>query len=125
MAQLAFACVTGNGGAHAKNFSIVRSDDGWRPSPLYDVPSSQPYDDTTLAMPIGGRRDAGLPASTFVEFGQSIGVPERASRKVLAEIADKVDLWLPDLDELPFGFGVIKKLRRVIERRRMTLVGHG
>ncbi|NDL60338.1 type II toxin-antitoxin system HipA family toxin [Phytoactinopolyspora mesophila] len=122
LAQLAFAYVTGNGDAHAKNFSVMQvDDDEWRPTPLYDVPNSQPYGDNTLAMPIGGRRDAGLPDSAFVDLGRAIGVPERASRKVLADIAAKVDVWLPDLERLPFDTGVLKKLRRVIERRRATL----
>ncbi|WP_166355741.1 type II toxin-antitoxin system HipA family toxin [Phytoactinopolyspora limicola] len=122
LTQLAFAYLTANGDAHAKNFSIVQDDHGeWRPAPMYDVTSSQPYGDTTLAMPIGGRRDAGLPASSFVDLGRAVGVPERASRRLFAEIADRVDGWLPDLDQLPFDAGVIKKLRRVVERRRATL----
>jgi hypothetical protein len=83
---------------------------------LADVIIIAPNDDIA-----GGRRDAGLPVTSFVDLGKAIGVPERAVRKVLADMADKSDLWLPDLDQLPFGAGVVKKLRRVIERRRATL----
>lgn len=44
LAQLVFAYITGNGDAHAKNFSVLQGINGeWRPSPAYDVPSSQPY----------------------------------------------------------------------------------
>ena len=54
--QLAFAYVTGNGDAHAKNFSVLRLPSGeWRATPAYDVPSSHPYGDTTLALTIDGR----------------------------------------------------------------------
>jgi serine/threonine-protein kinase HipA len=38
--QLAFAYLTGNGDAHAKNFSVLQGLDGeWRVSPVYDVQS--------------------------------------------------------------------------------------
>ncbi len=52
--QLAFAYLTGNGDAHAKNFSIVQDAAGeWRVSPAYDVPCSYLYGDTTMALSIG------------------------------------------------------------------------
>ena len=54
--QLVFAILTGNGDAHANNFSVLQQPDGeWRVSPAYDVPSSQPYGDTTLAMSVNSR----------------------------------------------------------------------
>lgn len=60
--QAVFAYVTGNGDAHAKNFSILTDRAGrWAPSPAYDVPSSYPYGDSTLALRVGGRND-GSPA---------------------------------------------------------------
>jgi len=53
--QLAFAYLTGNGDAHAKNLSIRQTPGGeWRPTPAYDVPSSHPYGDTTMALTIDG-----------------------------------------------------------------------
>jgi serine/threonine-protein kinase HipA len=56
-AQLVFAYLTGNGDAHAKNFSVLESGSGeWRIAPAYDLPSWQPYGDHTLALSIGGRR---------------------------------------------------------------------
>jgi serine/threonine-protein kinase HipA len=123
LAQLAFAYVTGNGDAHAKNFSVLQGLDGeWRPSPAYDVPSSQPYGDSTLAMSLGGRRDATLPRGAFVSLAAALGVPERSARKALLEIADRADLWVPRLDQLPYDSGTIRKWRRVLDRRRQVLV---
>ena len=41
--QIAFAYLSCNGDAHAKNFSVRRLADGeWRVTPAYDVPSSRP-----------------------------------------------------------------------------------
>lgn len=49
--QLAFAYLTGNGDMHAKNLSVGIDRRGeWRVTPAYDVPSSYPYGDTTMAL---------------------------------------------------------------------------
>jgi len=122
--QLAFAYLTGNGDAHAKNFSVLQDLTGeWRVSPAYDLPSSQPYGDNTMAMPIGGRTDSGLGSDAFVALGEGLGVPARATRRMLDELTDRADRWLPDLDRLPFDQGRIRKLRRVIDHRRKRLAG--
>jgi serine/threonine-protein kinase HipA len=120
--QLAFAYLTGNGDAHAKNFSVLRGLDGeWRVSPAYDVPNSTLYGDTTMAMSIGGRMGGDFGAADFVELGRSLQVPSRATHAVLQELADRVDQWLPDLDSLPFNAGKLNKLRRVIRYRQSRL----
>ncbi|HEU4418625.1 MAG TPA: HipA domain-containing protein, partial [Planctomycetota bacterium] len=38
--QFAFAYLTCNGDAHAKNFSVIRRSDGWEVAPAYDLPST-------------------------------------------------------------------------------------
>lgn len=43
--QFAFAYLTCNGDAHAKNFSVLRRKGEWRPTPMYDVPNSYVYQD--------------------------------------------------------------------------------
>ena len=120
--QLAFAYVTGNGDAHAKNFSVLQTPDGeWRASPTYDVPSSQPYGDTTMAMSIGGRSGTDVTWNDLVALGGELGLPERAVRRTIAELLERIDVWLPDLDRLPFDSGRIRKLGRVIAYRRRLL----
>jgi hypothetical protein len=54
-------------------------------------------------------------------LGRHLGVPERAVRRTLSELAERVDLWLPELDTLPFDRASITKLRRVIARRRQRI----
>ena len=121
--QLAFAYLTGNGDAHAKNFSVLQGIDGeWRASPTYDVPSSYPYGDTTMALSIGGRSAGDFRAGDFVKLGQHLAVHERAVRRVLSDLSERADLWLVDLDALPFDRGKIAKLRRVVAHRRRRLV---
>jgi len=124
--QLVFAYLTGNGDAHAKNFSVLQRDDGeWRVSPAYDVPSSYLYGDTTMALSIGGRSGGDFGADDFVSLGAWLGVPDRAVRRVLSDLRDRVDSWLVALDELPFDAGRIRKLRRVVEYRRRRLAPPG
>lgn len=121
--QLAFAYLIGNGDAHAKNFAVRREPDGeWRVSPVFDVPSSYPYGDTTMALPILGKSGPDFGAADFVALGAHLGVPERAVRRSLAALVEKSDQWLPRLGDLPFDRATITKLRRVIVRRgqRMT-----
>lgn len=120
--QLALAYLTGNGDAHAKNFSVLQQRDGeWRISPVYDVPSSQPYGDTTMAMSINGRAGSDFSALDFVSLGAHLGVPGRAVGQVLRDLTDRVDAWQEGLDELPFDRGQIANLRRVIAFRRRRL----
>jgi serine/threonine-protein kinase HipA len=120
--QLAFAYLTGNGDAHAKNFSVLQDHSGeWRVSPVYDVPCTHVYGDATMAMSIGGRSGAEFRASDFVELGMTIGVPPRATARALADLVERADRWLPDLDRLPYDRGRLAKLRRVIQHRRSSL----
>lgn len=120
--QLAFAYVTGNGDAHAKNLAMVYVDE-WRIAPAFDLPSSYLYGDTTVALSVAGRGGADLPRRAFVEFGATLGLPERAVAGTLDEVCDRADRWLPDLDSLPFPTATLRKLRRTVEFRRRLLRG--
>jgi serine/threonine-protein kinase HipA len=120
--QFAFAYLTANGDAHAKNFSIVQRLDGeWRVSPAYDLPSTQPYGDHTTALPILDKTDEPIGRADFVALGTGAGVPARATEKLLDDLVERVELWLPGLDALPFDARTIHKLRRAIEYRRDRL----
>jgi len=121
--QLAFAYITGNGDAHAKNFSVLQGPGGeWRVSPAYDTPSSYPYGDTTMALSIGGRGGGDFGASDFIGLGERLDVPERAVRRVLSGLAERAHLWLDELPSLPFDNGTVRKLRRVATYRLRRLV---
>jgi serine/threonine-protein kinase HipA len=123
--QAVFAYVTGNGDAHAKNFSILADRAGrWAPSPAYDVPSSCPYGDSTLALRVGGKIDGNITGARYVELGRTLGLTDRAARRAVRETADAVDNWIDELGELPFDSGVLRKFKRVIQRRRRLLLEH-
>ncbi|HCB05094.1 MAG TPA: HipA domain-containing protein [Nocardioides sp.] len=122
LAQAAFAYLTGNGDAHAKNFSVLQDASGrWQPAPAYDLPSSQPYGDTTMALSVGGRRDGNITGARYVALGEHLGVRGRAGRTIVDRVAASTDGWLDGVNELPFDRGAIKKLKRVIQHRQKML----
>jgi serine/threonine-protein kinase HipA len=122
--QVVFAYLTGNGDLHAKNLSVGQTSDGeWRVTPAYDLPSSQPYGDTTSALDVQGRRREDITRRTMLAFAADIGLTGRAAASVLDRLVKTAALWLPDLDALPFDERRRHRLRRVIEDRRQKLAG--
>ena len=122
--QVAFAYLSCNGDAHAKNFSVRQLPDGeWRVTPAYDVPSSYPYGDTTMALSVNGRRREDIGRRDFVALGEAVGLRRAAVERALDDLSARVDLWIDDLDSLPFDEYRLRKLRRAVEYRRARLGG--
>lgn len=120
--QVAFAYLSCNGDAHAKNFSVRRLSGGeWRVTPAYDLPSSYPYGDTTMALSINGRLREDVGRGDFVALGTAVGLRTRAVERVLDELREAVDLWIGELPSLPFDTRMLHKLRRAVEYRRERL----
>ncbi len=121
--QFAFAYLTGNGDAHAKNFSVVYLDGEWRVSPAYDTPSTYPYGDTSLALDINGKRDESVGRSDFLAVGEQVGVRAKAIASMLDELVTRAEAWIDDLEQLSFDLHIRRKLRRSIEYRMARLRG--
>ncbi|MHB1129901.1 MAG: type II toxin-antitoxin system HipA family toxin [Ilumatobacteraceae bacterium] len=122
ISQLVFAYLTGNGDAHAKNFSVMQLQTGeWVPTPAYDLPSTYFYGDFTMAMTICGRNSNNIRGIEFVELGKHLGLPERAVRRVITEQCDHLDSWLPLVTALPFDPAKIAKLQKFARYRRDRL----
>lgn len=121
--QFAFSYLICNGDAHAKNFSVLRTSDEWKVTPVYDVPTSYVYGDHTLALTLNGKRREDVGRGDFLALGERVGVRAPAVERVLDELRERVGLWLDELDSLPFDEGVQRKLRRAIEYRRERLGG--
>jgi serine/threonine-protein kinase HipA len=90
--QVAFAYLSCNGDAHAKNFSIRQLGQGeWRVTPAYDLPSSYPYGDTTMALTIGGRSKEDIGRTDFLALGAAVGLKPRAVARALDELCERAD----------------------------------
>lgn len=123
--QFAFAFLTCNGDAHAKNFSIRHDGHEWRPCPAYDLPSTYPYGDTTMALTIQGRDREDIGHADFLAFGEACGLRTKATARVLDELLSHMPKWLGRLDELPYDKRVIHKLRKACEYRAERLRSRG
>lgn len=122
--QVAFAYLTCNGDTHAKNFSIQRLRTGeWRVTPAYDLPSTYPYGDTTLALSINGRQREDVGRKDFLALADAVGLRTGPVVRTLDELCERADPWIRELSRLPFDSRTLHKLRRAIEYRRDRLRG--
>lgn len=119
--QVAFAYLTCNGDTHAKNFSILRMAGEWRISPAYDVPTSYPYRDRTMALTINAKRDESIGRADLLALAAAIGLRARAGERAIDELLERCESWFQRLDELPFDARRIHDLRRAIAYRRQRL----
>ncbi|MDY6214127.1 MAG: HipA domain-containing protein [Schaalia hyovaginalis] len=117
--QFLYAWLTGNGDLHAKNVSILQDASGrWAVAPIYDVPSTALYEDTTMALPIAGRTK-GLRLRHWDEFADSIGLPLRAARAANRHVLKVVsDI---DLKVLPFEGSPLHAAERELRLRRAEI----
>lgn len=123
--QFMFAWLMGNGDLHAKNVSVLQGPSGeWAVAPLYDVLSTLPYGDHTMALSMGGRND-GFVRKHLVSFGVDLGLPTRAAESALQQALDATAGLDDDLASgaLPFDANLTRTLRRQLARRRRDAVG--
>ena len=113
-----FAFLSCNGDLHAKNLSVGESESGLvQPTPAYDLPSSYPYGDVTLALPINGRSREDVGRDDLLRLASGLGVPERAAAKVVDDVVARADLWVPRLSDSGFDERTVHKWRRAVEYR--------
>ncbi|MEO7121942.1 MAG: HipA domain-containing protein [Lacisediminihabitans sp.] len=122
--QLIFAWLTGNGDVHAKNLSALTQPNGeTRIAPAYDLPSTVPYGDKTLALTIESKR-TGLSRRILLQFAAEVGVREKAAGEILDRLLDAT----ADLDDalsaaaIPFDNATLQRTRRELQFRRKQLL---
>jgi serine/threonine-protein kinase HipA len=121
--QFVFAYLTGNGDAHGKNFSILRRGGEWMIAPAYDLPSTLPYVDTSMALSIGGKDREHLGRRDFVALAARGGLPEKAAARIIDEIVAAASSWIERLGELPFDERTVHKVERACRYRANRLSG--
>lgn len=83
--QVALAWLTGNGDLHAKNMSLIWRNGGVEMAPVYDIPSTVPYGDSTMALSVQGRKD-NISGKAFRAFCGEIGLGERVAERVMGQV---------------------------------------
>jgi serine/threonine-protein kinase HipA len=118
---LVFAYLSGNGDLHGKNLAIGQDQRGeWKTTPAYDLPSSAIYGDRDMALPIAGKIRQQLSWPMLRTLGEAVGIPSRLAANVIHEQTAAADIWIGELDQLPFDADSIRKLRRLARAR----IGH-
>lgn len=121
--QFTFAWLTGNGDVHAKNLSVRQDELGeFRVAPAYDLPSTLPYRDFDLALPIQGKKH-GLSRRVMCEFADATGIPRKAAEKIIDEMLDATERVIVDLKDgaLPFHAKITSDWSRSLKNRRSQL----
>ena len=116
--QTAFAWLTGNGDLHAKNISMIWRGATVEVAPIYDIPSTLPYGDSSMALSVQGRKD-NISGRIFRDFCGEIGLPERATERIMAT-ALRVTEGAAEriVSATDFDPRRARDLRRVLAKRR-------
>ncbi|NQW73724.1 MAG: HipA domain-containing protein [Actinobacteria bacterium] len=123
--QLVFAWLTGNGDVHAKNLSILKSEGEWRVSPAYDLPSTLPYRDTTMALSMLDKK-SGFSRRKLLEFAGAIGLPQKIASRVLDEVLIATAPVLDWPASRPYRPDICRDvLRSLRQRRRLVTASPG
>lgn len=123
---VAFSYLVANGDLHAKNVSLRTLPDDGRVelTPAYDVLSSLPYGDRSMALSFDGRDD-NLKRAGFVAFGERHGVRRAATEAMLDELCEVAPEWIERLDEIGLEPRKTADLTRVMKKRRGDLAAKG
>ena len=119
---LVFAYLSGNGDLHGKNLAIMKDRKGeWRVTPAYDLPSSAPYGDRTMALPIGGKIRQQLSWTMLLALARAVGVPDRLAAEAVREQLRAASEWAGQLSDLPFDAHRIQVMKRLVAARMRHL----
>lgn len=93
--RVIFCALIGNADAHLKNFSLLETTHGLRLSPAYDLLNTLVYGgayNTRFALSLGGDhvQTDRIDRKRIVAFGTAIGLPARAIKLALKELAVRV-----------------------------------
>ncbi|MGH8998974.1 MAG: type II toxin-antitoxin system HipA family toxin, partial [Acidimicrobiia bacterium] len=103
--------------------SVVTGPDGERRvGPAYDLPSTVPYGDRSLALPLAGKLK-GLSRARLLRFAAAIGLPEKAAGRMLDATLSATAGVVDDLlaGALPFDGTTIKSMISELRFRRRQL----
>lgn len=95
----AFSYLIANGDMHAKNISVRTVSTRIELTPCYDMLSTLPYGDRSLALFIEGRDDK-VKRAHLIAFGERVGLRKAAVEQQLAVLSKHVAAALPRLSEI-------------------------
>ena len=85
----AFSYAIANGDLHGKNISVLWSERRVALSPAYDLVTTLPYGDDSMALKVEGR-DKRVKRADLVAFGERVGVRAKATETMLDKLVAKL-----------------------------------
>ncbi|ORA82039.1 type II toxin-antitoxin system HipA family toxin [Mycobacterium malmoense] len=118
-----FSWLIGNGDLHGKNLSIYCPDGFWRPTPAYDLLTTQPYTGwrDPMALPLFGRANR-LNRNHFREAAARLGLRGRALATMIDGIVDAAARWPDRCGQIGFDERQTELLSGMLRRRIATLM---
>jgi serine/threonine-protein kinase HipA len=117
---IAFCYLIANGDLHAKNVSLQTVGSTITLTPAYDLISSLPYGDRTMAMTLDGKTD-NFKRKGLVAFGLRYGVRSAATESILDELCDVAPKWIAELADIGLEPKKTADLTRVMRKRAADL----
>ena len=98
-----FSWLIGNGDLHGKNLSIYNPDGIWRPTPAYDLLTTQPYAGwrDPMALNLYGRANK-LTRANFVDAGERLGLGSKAVERMTDQLIEAASPWAERCGEIGF-----------------------
>jgi len=116
----AYSYLIANGDLHAKNVSVQETLGSIALTPAYDLVSTLPYGDKSMALSMEGR-DARLKAAHFVALGERVGVRRAAVEQMLRALVSKVHAGLSELHTIGLVARKETHLAQVMTQRMKDL----
>jgi serine/threonine-protein kinase HipA len=120
---LFFNLYVGNNDSHAKNLSLVTTDEGLRLAPFYDLMCTRVYSglSSSFAFSIGGEFSPGrLQKDHIISLAETLNIKSEYLQKVACEMADSVSQSVPQAAEMILPH-VNHSEKVMIERIRQTI----
>jgi serine/threonine-protein kinase HipA len=117
-----FSWLIGNGDLHGKNLSIYAPRGWWRPTPAYDLLTTQPYAGwkDPMALTLYGRANR-MDRAHFIEAADRLGVRSRAAATMINDIVDAAEPWHDRCAEIGFTARQTDMLSDMLRSRIATL----
>ncbi len=116
LALTVFSYLIANGDMHAKNVSVIAKDGRVVLTPAYDLVSTLPYGDQTMALELEGRKTK-LRVADFVAWGKRGGLREAAVESTIRRVTDKIAPAIDELERIGLDEKKTDFLRRSIRER--------
>ena len=117
-----FSWLIGNGNLHGKNLSIYNPDSIWRPTPAYDLLTTQPYSRwrDPMALSLYGRANK-LTRAHVLEGAARLGLRSRATARMIDGVVDAAREWPDRCAEIGFSARQTELLAAMLRSRIATL----